>query len=70
MGPMAGPQGENEAHMPSGAWAWGSTTRWGTLLGRERHSGDLRGHPGVIMRVREAGDQDGREQGQRRVVAT
>lgn len=42
----------------------------GTLRGRERHSGELRGHPGVIMRVRKAGDQDGRGQGQRRVVAT
>ena len=33
-------------------------------------SGDLRGHPGVTLRIGETRDQDGRGQGQRSVVPT
>lgn len=43
------------ASVPSGTWVCGPTTE-GHLHKRGEDSGDLRGHPGVTLRV-EAGNQ-------------
>lgn len=60
-------QGGNGAWMPSGAWGCGLTIARGVPKGKEE-SGNLRGPPGVTLKVGETRDQDGRGQGQRSVV--
>lgn len=69
MGPMAVPSGKRGGTDAKWGQGMSSHHRRGHPQGREEKKGDLRSYPRVNSRVGEAGDQDGKGLGHRRVVA-